>query len=100
MVLTQATQFTAGSIHGVGFISLAALIFGHWNAYGVLGASIFFGFSQIFAIFSRDIPMLASVPSEIFQAVPYVLTIVAMLIFSRRSVGPKAAGELYDVSKR
>lgn len=100
MVLTQATQFTAGSIHGVGFISMAALIFGRWNALGVLGASIFFGFSQIFAIFSRDIPLLAKVPSEIFQTIPYVLTILAILLFSRKSVGPKAAGELYDVSKR
>ena len=100
MVLTQATQFTAGSIHGIGFISLAALIFGRWNAYGVLGASIFFGFSQIFTIFSKDIPLLASVPAEIFKAVPYVLTIIAMLIFSRKSAGPKASGELYDVSKR
>ncbi|NLY72635.1 MAG: ABC transporter permease [Tissierellia bacterium] len=100
MVLTQATQFTAGSIHGIGFISLAALIFGRWNAYGVLGASIFFGFSQIFTIFSKDIPLLASVPAEIFKAVPYVLTIIAMLIFSRKNVGPKASGELYDVSKR
>lgn len=100
MVLTQATQFTAGSIHGVGFISLAALIFGRWNAFGVLGAGIFFGFSQIFSIFSRDIPFLSKVPTEIFSALPYILTILAMLLFSRKSVGPKAAGEPYDVSKR
>lgn len=100
MVLTQATQFTAGSIHGVGFISLAALIFGRWNAYGVLGAGIFFGFSQIFAIFSKDIPLLANVPSEVFRALPYILTIIAILLFSRRSAGPKASGEIYDVSKR
>lgn len=99
MVLTQATQFTAGSIHGVGFISLAALIFGRWNPIGVLGASLFFGFSQIFSIFSTDIEILKNIPSEFFFALPYILTIIAMVVFSRRSVAPKAVGKPYDVTK-
>lgn len=98
MVLTQATQFTASSIHGVGFIAMAALIFGRWNPWGVLGAGIFFGFSQIFSIFSRDIPVLAAIPAEFFMALPYILTVLAMLAFSRKSAGPKAVGEPYSAS--
>ena len=100
MVLTQSIQFSASSIHGVGFIALAALIFGRWHPVGVLAAGFFFGFSQIFSIYSKDIAWLKHVPSEFFFALPYVLTIVAMLLFSRRSVGPKAVGEPYDVAKR
>lgn len=100
MVLTQSTQFTATSIHGVGFIALASLIFGRWHPLGVLSAGIFFGFSQIFSIYSNNIGWLSRVPKEFFYMVPYVLTILAMILFSRKNVGPKAAGEPYDVSKR
>lgn len=99
MLLTMATQFNAGSIHGVGFISLAALIFGRWNPWGVLGASIFFGFSQILSIYSRDIVLFANVPEEIFYAVPYALTILAMLAFSRKSAAPAADGIPYKSSR-
>ncbi|MDI9472583.1 MAG: ABC transporter permease [Bacillota bacterium] len=100
MVLTQSTQFTAFSIHGVGFIAIAALIFGQWHPIGVLGAGFFFGFSQIFSIYSADFALLKSVPKEFFNMLPYLLTIIAILLFSRKSVGPKAAGQPYDISKR
>lgn len=100
MVLTQDTQYTMGTIHGTGFIALASLIFGKWNPWGVLGAGLFFGFSQVFAIYSGDFVALSWFPDEFFFALPYVLTIIALVIFSGKSVGPKAAGEPYDVSKR
>lgn len=100
MVLSQQTQFTATSIHGVGFIALAALIFGQWKPWGVLGAGFFFGFSQIFSIYSRSIPVIQDMPAEIFSILPYLLTVLAMLLFSRKNIGPRAAGEPYDVSKR
>ncbi len=100
MVLTQDTQFSIGTIHGVGFIALATLIFGRWNPWKILIAGWFFGFSQIFAIYSNDFEMLKALPKEFFYALPYLLTILAMVIFSGKSVGPKAAGEPYDVAKR
>ncbi len=100
MVLTQGTQYTATSIHGTGFIALAALIFGKWNPLGVLGASLFFAFSQVLAIFSTNISFLQGLPSDIFGSFPYVLTVIALVIFSGKSFGPKAVGEIYDVGKR
>ncbi len=100
MVLTLDTQYTIVSIHGTGFIALAALIFGKWRPFGVLGASLFFAFSQVFAIFANNIEWLASMPLELFKALPYVFTVIALIIFSGKSVGPKAAGEIYDVGKR
>ncbi len=100
MVLTFDTQYTAGSIHGIGFIALAALIFGKWKPAGLLGASLFFGFSQILSIYSTSFELLSKVPIEYFKALPYVLTIVALVIFSGKSVGPRAAGEPYDKGQR
>lgn len=100
MVLTQDIQYTAVSIHGAGFIALACLIFGKWNPFGVLGAGLFFGLSQALSIYAKDIPFLAGVPLEFFYLLPYFLTIIALLVFAGKSVGPKAAGEIYDAGKR
>jgi len=100
LVLTQDIQFTAVSIHGSGFIALACLIFGKWKPFGVLGAGLFFGLSQALSIFATNIPFLADVPLEFFYFLPYFLTVIALLVFSGKSVGPKAAGEIYDAGKR
>lgn len=100
LVLTQDIQFTAVSIHGAGFIALACLIFGKWSPFGVLGAGIFFGLSQALSIYAKDITFLAAIPLEFFYLLPYFLTIVALLVFSGKSVGPRAAGEIYDAGKR
>jgi simple sugar transport system permease protein len=100
MVLTQDTQFTVMSIHGTGFIALAALIFGKWKPAGLLGASLFFGFSQILSIYSTSLGFLSKLPIEYFKAFPYILTIIALVVFSGKAVGPKAAGEAYDKGQR
>lgn len=100
MVLTMGTQFSAASIHGYGFIAIAALIFGKWNPFGVLGAGIFFGFSQVLGAYASHIPLLKLLPSEFYSAIPYVFTIIALIVFSGKAVGPKAAGEIYDEGKR
>lgn len=100
MVLTQDIQYTLTSVHGAGFIALASLVFGKWNPWGVLGAGMFFGFSQTLSFYAKDIPLLASWPQEVFYILPYVLTIIALVLFAGKTVGPKAAGEIYDQGKR
>ncbi|HSV55522.1 MAG TPA: ABC transporter permease [Magnetospirillaceae bacterium] len=100
MVLTQDIQYTIGSVHGVGFIALASLIFGKWNPWGVLGAGLFFGFSQTLSLYANDIPFLAVLPQEFFFMLPYVLTIAALVVFAGKAVAPKAVGEIYDAGKR
>ncbi len=100
MVLTQDIQYTAASVHGTGFIALGCLIFGKWKPFGVLGAGLFFGFAQASSIYAKDIPFLRALPLETFYMLPYVLTAIALVVFSGKSVGPKASGEIYDAGKR
>jgi len=100
MVLTQDIQYTIGSVHGTGFIALACLIFGKWNPFGALGAGLFFGLSQATSIYAKDIPFLHAVPQDFFYMLPYALTVIALLAFSGKSVGPRAAGEPYDAGRR
>lgn len=100
LVLTQDIQYTVMSIHGTGFIALAALIFGKWKPWGVLGASLFFGFSQILKVYSTSLGFLSALPLEFFDCLPYLITILALVIFSSKDVGPKAAGIPYDKGSR
>ena len=100
MVLTQDIQYTVLSIHGTGFIALAALIFGKWTPFGVLGASLFFGSSQILKVYSTNLSFLRYLPAEFFDMLPYLLTVTALIFFSGKSNGPKAAGIPYDKSSR
>lgn len=100
MVLTQDIQFTAATIHGTGFIALAALIFGKWHPVGVLGAGLFFGFSQALGVIAQQLPLLNKLPNEFFYAFPYIITIIALVVFAGKSVGPKAAGKPYEKGER
>lgn len=100
LVMTTASYFYIGTVHGLGFVALATLIFGQWNPWGVLGAGVFFGFAQVLGYFSSSIPLLAGLPVEFYSIFPYIVTILALVIFSGRSAAPKASGEIYDSGKR
>lgn len=100
LVLTTSSFYYAGTVHGLGFVAVATLIFGKWDPWKVLIAGIFFGFSQVLGIYSSSIPILSTLPSQLFSLFPYVTTIIALIIFSGNQVAPKAVGEIYDESKR
>lgn len=100
MILTLDTQYTVTSIPGTGFIALAALIFGKWKPFGLMWASLFFGFSVMLRLYATDVPIISNLPLEFFSALPYIVTVIALVVFSSRDVGPKAAGEPYDKGKR
>ena len=99
MLLTFAGEFN-GSVSGLGFLALAALIFGQWRPLGILGATFFFGFASTIANVSQVIPSLAQIPGVILKIFPYVVTLIALVLFSKSSQAPKAAGEPFDAGKR
>jgi len=96
IVLTQDIQFTVNTINGKGFIALAAVSFGRWLPLGVLGASFLFGLSSSFAVNVFNIRSLDFLPSEVFNILPYLITILTLVIFSGKDYAPRAVGEPYD----
>ena len=96
LVLTQTIQYTMYTINGAGFIALAAVSFGRWLPKGVAGASLLFGSAVALAIYMVNIQALRSLPPEFFSALPYVITIVTLVIFSGRDYAPRAAGQPFD----
>lgn len=99
ILVTFAGEFN-GSVAGLGFLALAALIFGNWKPLGILGATFFFGFASTLANVSQVVPALSQVPGLVLKAFPYVVTLLALVVFSKTNQAPKADGEIYDAGKR
>ncbi|MFH2113782.1 MAG: ABC transporter permease [Spirochaetota bacterium] len=99
MLVTYSSEFN-GNVAGLGFLALAALIFGQWKPLGILGATAFFGFAATVANVSQVIPQFASIPGLLLKAFPYVVTLIALVLFSKSSQAPRAAGEPFDQGKR
>ena len=99
ILVTYSGEFN-GSIAGLGFLALAALIFGQWKPLGILGATVFFGVATTIANVSQVIPALGSIPSVVLKVFPYIATLLALVIFSKSSQAPKAEGEPFDSGKR
>ena len=99
IVLTQDIQFTVNSINGKGFIALAAVSFGRWVPLGIFGSSFLFGASSALAVNIVNISALKSLPSELFSAMPYFITLITLVIFSGKDYAPRAAGQPYDKGK-
>jgi simple sugar transport system permease protein len=94
-VLTQTIQYTSNTINGRGFIALAAVSFGRWTPLGVTGAALLFGTAQAFAIVANNFPALRVLPTELFNILPYVVTLVALVLFSGKNYAPRASGKPY-----
>lgn len=99
IIVTYAGEFT-GSVSGLGFLALASLIFGQWRPLGILAATFFFGFASTIANVSQVIPELAIFPPILLKIFPYIVTLIALVVFSKSSQAPKAAGETFDSGKR
>ena len=99
MVLTYSGEFN-GSVFGLGFLALAALIFGQWKPLGVLGATLVFGFASTIANVSQVTPLFQDIPNIVLKTFPYVLTLAVLVIFSKHSHAPKANGEPFEQGKR
>jgi general nucleoside transport system permease protein len=89
----QSSLFTRNMTAGRGFIALAAVIFGNWRPFGAAAACLLFGFSSALA---QRLPEYSDSAAVLFQALPYVLTLIAVAGVIGRSVPPAADGRPYQ----
>jgi general nucleoside transport system permease protein len=85
-------SFNQGMTDGRGFIALAAVIFGSWRPAGALAGACLFGFSSAVA---QRLPAFSESLAVLFQALPYVLTLVVVAGVIGRSRPPAAIGVPY-----
>jgi simple sugar transport system permease protein len=87
----HAAGFTAGMSNGRGYIALAALIFGKWKPLNAAAACLLFGLAEAVQIHLQS--MEIGIPSQLVQALPFVLTMLALAGAVGRSRAPSALGK-------
>ena len=93
--LAHLNIFANNIISGRGFIAFAAVIFGGWNPLGILLATLIFGIAD--ALSTRFLTSGNQfVPYEFLLMTPYLITIAATLLFSRKSISPASLGTPYE----
>lgn len=98
MTLAVVSLYSQTAISGQGFIALAAVIFGKWKPHGAYGACLLFGFAQALVVLLGG--GAVKVPSQILSMLPYITTIIVLVLFVGRSVAPKADGLPYEKGTR
>lgn len=93
------------SVAGYGFLALAVMIFGNWKPLNILGASLFFALFKIIGSYAGMIPFLPKFEGikgaeYIYLMLPYIVTMVVLILTSKKSRAPKAEGIPYDKGGR
>lgn len=91
--LVSVPQFGKDMTAGLGFIALAAVIFGRWDPIRATLAALLFGFAtnlqNLLSILKTPIP------GEFMLMLPYVVTLLAVAGFAGQIRGPAASGKPY-----
>jgi len=82
---------------GKGYIALAAMIFGKWRPWQVLGGCLLFSFLEASGarLQGTDLPLVGEIPIEVVLILPYVATVILLAGFFGRAIPPAALGTPY-----
>lgn len=92
--LISLNRFVDNITASRGFIALAIVIFGKWDPWRVLLASLLFGTTDALQLRLQAVGV--DVPYQFLTMLPYLLTILVMVVTARRSHSPAALGENYE----
>lgn len=95
-----SANFSSSFYVGYGYLAIAALIFGNWKIVPTLIACILFGFARSGGYMISGMLELPSTFSDLIMTLPYILTMVLLIFFSKNNCPPRALGEVYDKGKR
>lgn len=89
------------TVAGYGFFALAVMIFGNWKPTRILFAALFFALFRVIGSYTASIPFMPSFSGiksadNIYQMLPYIVTMVVLIFTSKNSRAPKAEGIPYD----
>lgn len=95
-----SANFSGAIYVGYGYLAIAALIFGNWRILPTLGACLLFGFARSGGYKLVQIMAMPSSYQDLVMILPYVLTLVLLIFFSKHNRAPKALGVIYDKGAR
>jgi len=99
---TTLDRFEQHMPAGLGFIALAAMVFGRWTPLGAFGAAAFFAAGNALRIgLASSVPrVLQIVPQGFLLALPYLLTLIVLTAQGTKSRAPAALGAPYEPESR
>lgn len=94
---TMSSFVETGMAAGKGFIGLAAMIFGKWTPIGAMWATFLFASAQVLQFLLQAIAkgVATKIPVGFYLALPYILTIGALIGVVGKAVAPAADGVPY-----
>jgi simple sugar transport system permease protein len=95
-----SAQFSPAIYMGYGYLSIAALIFGNWKILPTFAVCMFFGLAKSGGYRLCLFLGLPSNYTDLLMVLPYVLTLLLLIFFSRHNHPPRALGEFFDKSRR
>lgn len=100
MSLAIVSTFRPSLISGQGYIALAAVIFGKWRPQWAGAACILFGFSTGLTVYLGNPTLGININENLLSMLPYVVTLVMLVLFVKTSKAPAALGSSYKKGER
>jgi simple sugar transport system permease protein len=100
LTLSAFSSFFFEMVNGRGWICIALVVFGAWRpGKALLGALLFAAFDAL-QIRAQQTPLGTLVPYQVFLMVPFALSILALILMSRRAEVPAALMVPYNKGER
>lgn len=90
LTMSAFNSFFFEMVNGRGWICIALVVFGSWMPWKTLLGAVLFAAFDALQIRVQQTPLGADVPYQIFLMAPYVLSILALVVMSRRAQVPAA----------
>ena len=87
-------MFQQNLTNGLGFIAVALVYFGAWRPFYVLLGSLIFSFVNALQVWIQVLGI--PIPSDIAVMMPYVLTLVVLIISAGKTRAPTALTKPYE----
>ena len=98
LTIAHTNQFVENITSGRGFIALAVVVFGRWKPWGAFWASLLFGVFYALQLQMQAMTNNTAIPYQIWQALPYLATLIVLISLRGRSAAPKVLGVPYEAS--
>ena len=94
LTVANTHMFADNITAGRGFIAIALVYFGRWSPWGILAGSLLFSMADSFQLWVQVLGI--NFPYELAVMLPYIVTIIALMISFGRVWPPAALGKPYE----